>query len=378
MTRKDLADARGAGRLLFEASTGVVDIVERMHSTIQRVPAPLGAHVVAPTRGITGFVYRTVRGSMQVIGRGVDASLAPLAALLPEGEATHGREALISVVNGVYGDHLARTGNPLAIEMQVRPAAGPAPTGRIVVLVHGLCMSDQHWAHSQDGFGAALARDLGYTPLYVRYNTGLPIAGNGRQLAGLLESLLPAWPCAIERVTIVGHSMGGLVARSACLAAEESRHAWRRQLRDLVFLGSPHQGAPLERGGHGLDLLLNVSPYSAPFTRLGGARSAGIQDLRHGTVTSGGHRHVPLPTDVDCYAVAATLESRRSCLADRLVGDGLVPLHSALGRHADRSVSLRIPRDRQWVGHQMGHLELLRRPEVYERLRAWLQESMAR
>lgn len=391
MTRRDLADARGAGRLLFEASSGIVDLVEQMHRTVQRVPGPLGAPVSESTRGITGFVYRTVRGSMDLIGRGLDLSLAPVAALLPDGAAPPGREVLISVVNGVYGDYLARTGNPLALDMElrhdgvtvdaVRPdltfdgQARPAPTGRVLVLVHGLCMSDHQWAHEQDGHGAALARDLGYTPLYLRYNSGLPVATNGRRLADLLETLVTHWPCAIERLTVVGHSMGGLVARSACLAAPGKQLTWPSILRDLVFLGTPHQGAPLERGGHGLDALMNLSPYSAPFTRLGGARSAGIQDLRHGTITRGAHRHVPLPARVDSYAVAATLGSRRSLLADRLVGDGLVPLHSALGRHADRSVSLRFPKERQWVGYQMGHLELLRRPEVYAQVRSWLQAS---
>jgi len=392
VTRRDLADARVAGRLLISASTGIVDIVEQMHRTVQRVPGPLGAPVVETTRGITGVVYRTVRGSMDLIGRGLDWSLAPLAGLLPEGVATPGREVLVSVVNGVYGDYLARTGNPLALEMEFRHdgltvdpehpglhfdgQVRPAPTGRVLLLVHGLCMSDQQWVHGQGGLGAALARDFGCTPLYVRYNSGLPIAANGLELAGQLEKLLCHWPCGIERLTIVGHSMGGLIARSACLAAQEARLSWPSALRDVVFLGTPHHGAPLERGGRGLDTLMGLSPYSAPLTRLGGTRSAGIQDLRHGTITAGAHRHVPLPAGVDCYAVAATLGARRSLLADRLVGDGLVPLHSALGRHADRSASLGFPQERQWVGYQMGHLELLRRPEVYDQVRAWLQATM--
>jgi len=118
-----------------------------------------------------------------------------------------------------------------------------------------------------------------------------------------------------------------------------------------------------------------LSPYSAPFTRLGKARSAGIQDLRRGTITLGGHRFVPLPNGVDCYAIAATMGARRSLLVDRLVGDGLVPLDSALGRHADRGRSLEFPKTHQWVGQQMGHLELLQRPEVYAQLRAWFARS---
>ena len=169
--------------------------------------------------------------------------------------------------------------------------------------------------------------------------------------------------------------MGGLVARSACHHAESRRHAWPKHLRKLVFLGTPHHGSPLERGGHGLDYLMSLSPYSAPLTRLGKSRSAGIRDLRHGSIARGTHGPVPLPMGVKCYAAAAMLGSHRSVVAERLVGDGLVPLDSALGRHTDRTHSLRIPKSRQWIGSQMGHLELLSRPEVYRQLESWLRED---
>jgi pimeloyl-ACP methyl ester carboxylesterase len=238
-------------------------------------------------------------------------------------------------------------------------------------------MSVQQWIHDGFSHGEALAESLGYTPVYVRYNSGLPIVQNGQLLAERLEALLEAWPCPIEEITILGHSMGGLVARSACLAGEEGRHLWRRSLSRLVFLGTPHHGAPLERGGHGLDFLLDLSPYSAPFTRLGKARSAGIRDLRHGTITRGAHRTVPLPSGVACYCVAASLSDRHGLVNDRLVGDGLVPLDSALGRHRDRARTLRIPKSNQWVGFRMGHLELLHRPEVYSQLHDWLAAPLA-
>jgi len=388
ITRTHVSDARGAGRMLFDASAGIVDVVERMHRTIQRRPGAVGRPVVEATKGITGFVYRSVRGSMKLIGKGIDASLAPLEALLPAGETTPGREVFVSIMNGVRGDYLASTGNPLAIEMQLlhdgvaldieSPASrfaqtgSPAPTGKLLILTHGLCMSVQQWTHEGYGHGEALASAFGYTPLYLRYNSGLNIAENGRLFADMLERLVSNWPRPVDEITIIGHSMGGLVARSACLAGEERGHRWPGQLRRLAFLGTPHNGAPLERGGHGLDYLLGLSPYSAPFTRLGRSRSAGIQDLRHGTITAGSHRLVPLPKGVNCYAIAASLGERRSVLADRLVGDGLVPLDSALGRGKDRNCSLRIPKTHCWVGYRMGHLELLHRPEVYAQLHSWL------
>jgi pimeloyl-ACP methyl ester carboxylesterase len=235
-------------------------------------------------------------------------------------------------------------------------------------------MNDLQWRREGQDHGAALADQLGYSPLYLRYNSGLHIHENGRALAELLELLVRNWPVPLQKFCIVGHSMGGLVARSACLWADEHGHDWLSRLGKLVFLGTPHHGSPLERGGNGLDLILDLSPYSAPLTRLGKARSAGIQDLRHGAITPGGVRPVPLPSGVECYAAAATLGKRRSLLADRLIGDGLVPLNSALGRHRTRSKALGIPKPRQWIGYEMGHLELLRRPEVYAQLQIWLRD----
>jgi len=173
---------------------------------------------------------------------------------------------------------------------------------------------------------------------------------------------------------IMGHSMGGLVARSACHQGDEAGHVWPKYLRKLVFLGTPHHGALLERGGHGLDVVMDLSPYSMPLTRLSKARSAGITDLRRGTI-SASDDIVPLPSGVKCYAAAAVRAAKRSLLSERLIGDGLVTPDSALGRHSDSTRMLAIPRSRQWVGYGMGHRELLNRPEVYDQISGWLQES---
>jgi pimeloyl-ACP methyl ester carboxylesterase len=391
LNRTHAADLHGVARLAFEATAGLVDVVERMHHTIQRRPWPLGKPAAGSTRGITGFVYRTVRGSVHLIGRGIDASLAPVVELMPEGAAGPRRDALLAAINGVYGDYLARTSNPLAIPMSVRyrgqpvdvadpggslrAAGGPAPAGRLLVLVHGLCMNDLQWRREGHDHGAALADALGCTPLYLRYNSGLHVADNGAEFAQTLEKLVAAWPCPVAELIIVGHSMGGLVARSACHHGEAKQHAWLKLLRKMVFLGTPHHGSPLERGGHGLDYLMSLSPYSAPLTRLGRSRSAGIRDLRHGTLARGRHRPVPLPAHVECYAAGAMLGEHRGVVSERLVGDGLVPLDSALGLHKDPAHSLGIPKSHQWIGAQTGHLELLSRPEVYRQLEAWLRDG---
>ncbi|QNM98634.1 esterase/lipase family protein [Chitinimonas koreensis] len=392
-------DLRGAVRLGTDAVTGVVDLVEALHHTIVRLPGRAGA-MPGRTGGLTGLVYRSVRGVTRLVGGGVDAVLGRLAPLPGDDGNSAAREAVLAAINGVLGDHLAASGNPLAIPMQLRSegralplqaaalaAALPDAGGRLLVLLHGLCMNDLQWRRQGHDHGAELARELGWTPVYLHYNSGLHISANGRACAEQLEALLAAWPVPIERFAIVGHSMGGLVARSACHHAELAGLAWRWQLQQMVFLGSPHHGAPLERGGNWIDILLGASAYSAPFSRLGKIRSAGITDLRHGNLQDEdwagrdrfarmGDRRLPLPLPdgVACYAIAASTARRPGSLGERLIGDGLVPLASALGRHDDPRFDLAFPAARQWVGYGLNHLDLLSDREVYECLRRWLAE----
>jgi pimeloyl-ACP methyl ester carboxylesterase len=388
--RSNLSDLRGAARMTFDAAEATAEVVEKMHRTIQMRPSPLGVSEAARTSGITGFVYRCVRGGIRLIGQAIDVSLAPIAASLAEEEGSPARDAYRSVANGVYGDYLARTANPLAINMCLRyrgQRIDPSDTAsvfeqhrdvtlpsRLLVLVHGSCMNDRHWNRDGHDHGASLAGDLGYLPLYLRYNSGLHIASNGLRLAELLETLIGSCTTPVEELAIIGHSMGGLVARSACHHGRAAGHAWPKVLRKLVFLGTPHHGSPLERGGHGLDRVMELSPYSMPITRLSKARSAGITDLRHGVI-SAGEQVVPLPSGVKCYAAGAVRAAKRNVLSDRWVGDGLVPLDSALGRHRDAERTLAIPKHRQWVGFKMGHHDLLNHPDVYSQLHAWLKQA---
>jgi len=386
--RQQLSDLHGVSRLAVDATLGITGLVETLHHTILMLPGPVGrARGPGRTRGITGFVYGCVHRAAKLVGTGLEAALIPLVARLPEGESSPERDAWVAALNGVYGDHLATSGNPLAIEMSLRHRGQPLDPARaaalhaelragegrrLLLMLHGLCLNERHWQRAGHDHGAALAADLGFVPVYLRYNTGLRVADNGLALAGLLEQLFEAWPGAKPELAIVAHSMGGLVARSALHQAGSAGHAWPRRLRDCVFLGTPQQGAPLERAGHWLDRTMDLSPYVAPFTRLGKARSAGITDLRHGCITHRAREFVPLPPRVRFHAVAATLGKKRGVLADRVLGDGLVPVNSALGRHADPSRQLRIPARRQSIIHDLGHLDLLSSPEVYARLRGWL------
>jgi hypothetical protein len=393
-------DLRGLGRLAIDGVTGITDLVEAMHAAVTHLPAIVGKPAPTTTTGLTGFVYRSVRGVTRLVGAGVESSLSGLAPLLG-GATPPQREAVLAAMNGVIGDHLEASGNPLAISMQFRRQGQPLPllrkrmrervpdaTGRLLVLVHGLCMNDLQWNYAGHDHGEALHADLGYTPVYLHYNTGRHISSNGHEFSRSLEELARAWPVPLEDITLLCHSMGGLVARSALDDAFTNGLAWSKLPIRIVFLGTPHHGAPLERAGSWVDMLIAASPYSAPFVRLGRIRSAGIQDLRHGNLRDAdwqdqdgdgladGRTPVPLPTPVKAYAMAAsTQEEPKEASPASLRGDGLVPVASALGRHANPDFDLRIPRTRQWVGYGLNHLELLGSEAVYLRIKRWLKNT---
>ena len=397
--RNHLSDLQGVSRLAVDATTGLTGLVEAMHVTIARMPVKLGGPLVeGAVNGIAWFVYRSIHGVTRAVGGGLDIALAQLVPLLGHMDSSPEREAVVAALNGVLGDHLTESGNPLAITMHWRKdgkpleptrkglaAAFPMPSAKIVVLVHGLCMNDLQWTRREHSHGATLARKLGYTPVYLHYNSGQHISTNGRALTAMLEALVTAWPVQVEELAIVAHSMGGLVARSAHHYGTVAGHRWRRHLRKLVFLGTPHHGAALERGGHRLHRLFDRTPYTAPFARLGKIRSAGITDLRHGSLLDedwhgrdrfahgeDARRPVPLPAGVDCFAIGATMGSTPRDLRGRLLGDGIVPLTSALGRHRDPQFTLALPESHQWIARHMSHFDLLSRPQVYERIHAWL------
>jgi len=381
-------DMRGAGKLAIDAILGVTDIVESLHRTIAGGAAIEGEP--ARTSGITGMVYKNVRTITKASGNGIDYSLNRLGSTLGETESSTRREAIVSALNGVLGDHLVSKGNPLAIPMRLRRDGLPlSPSllseviqesnGRLTILVHGSCMNDLAWDDE------TMARELDITPIYLHYNTGLHISENGRQFAELLETIVNQSPQPIE-IQIIAHSMGGLVSRSACHYGKMDNHNWLMHLQKIVFLGTPHQGALLEKGGNWIDIILESNAYSAPFSRLGKIRSSGITDLRYGNIIdedwmgrdkfefSGDQRtSVPLPDDVDCYTIAAVTGNESSKLNDDLIGDGLVTLGSALGRHKRPEFALSFPETNQWISYNMNHIDLLNHPEVYEVMKNWLK-----
>lgn len=404
------SDLRGFTRLAFDAAAGLVGLVESAHHDIAGTPGFRAKRSQDQADGIAGLIYRSIRGAIGLTGEGIDSVLVQLGPLLGDvsclrGEVNHSPrgEAVRAALNAVLGDHLAATGNPLAISMRLRHdghtlrldaknlAVGiSGPTGRLAVLVHGLGLNDRHWRRKGHDHGAALARDLGYTPVYLHYNTGLHVSINGRAFAERLELLLSHWPVPVEELIIIGHSMGGLVSRSAYHFGAGAGHDWPRRLDKLIFLGTPHHGAPLERAGQWVDLALGKIPYIAALRSVGRIRSAGITDLRYGNLldrdwkgrdrfehAGDARQAVALPESVQCFAIAATTGNRIGDLYDRALGDGLVPVSSALGRHDDPRFALAFAQSRQWIGYAMNHLELLDRPEVYGRIRDWLSPTPA-
>jgi len=389
--------ARGVSALVFDAIEQTTRIVENMHATIAAVPMPFGADGERETNGITGLVYGSIRLVNESVRAAVDLGLHVLGDEVEPALSKREWDAVRSAVNGVLGDHLFASGNPLAIPMSFRrdgrslpldrealARALPDATGKILLLVHGLCMSDRQWLRRGHDHGEAMARDLGFAPVYLHYNSGRHVSENGRELAALLEELVAAWPVAVEELTIVAHSMGGLVMRAACCyAVPESR--WRERLGSIVFLGTPHHGAPLERGGNWLQTLVALSPYTAPLSRLGMIRSAGITDLRFGNVVdedwsrhdrfrpgNDGRLCTPLPDGIRCFTIAATLGERCGSVTDRLLGDGLVPVDSALGRHPREERMLGFAESSRAIVYETSHWDLLDRPEVYGKIREWL------
>ena len=370
MTREIRAGGDVAAVGLREATTSI----EAVHRQIaRRTPSPEAHDAVAAT------VYACVRAGLTLGARGAGllASATSSAWVTPERERAG--KIVRAALNGAFGDALQRSGNALSIPMAVRvngcdvpPTRGalldafPDATSRVVVFLHGLGETDGAWRpDAADGYGSRLRVDLGFTPVYVRYNSGLPIAENGEQLSSLLTTVTAAWPVPLDEVALVGHSLGALVIRAAC----HSGGPWCEHVRTAVYLGAPHSGAALEKGARLLATTLQRVPETRAIAATINARSAGIHDLGDGVICAD-EQHVPLRTGIRHHAVVATLGGH--ALVGHALGDLLVRRGSALGRGSRSRPDLVF--DAADVHEVAGatHFALLCHPGVYERLRAWL------
>jgi pimeloyl-ACP methyl ester carboxylesterase len=370
-------ELRALSRLAFEELGAAPRGIAGVHRAIADrafvgAPIPRAVH-----DAIAAVAYGSVRGGMLAAGAIADAGLArrEVGDGRPLSTEPRGAAALAAIC-GLIGDELERTGSDLHEPMSVRvrgravePAAVDAP--HLVVFLHGLFETEFAWRYGgRETYGARLARELDCAPVFLRYNSGRHISENGRSLADLLE----AWPGEVDRISLIGHSMGGLVARSACHLANERGDAWVRRVRHIVTLGAPHRGAPLVEALHVAAAALAAVPETRPFAALLRRRSAGIRDMRRGSLVdedwrdrdpdalrAAACREVPfLDGALHCFVAATITRGARHPVA-RLIGDWLV---------LERSASYRA----QHALHVGGahHLALLNHPEVYERLRELL------
>jgi pimeloyl-ACP methyl ester carboxylesterase len=388
------AEIRAAGDLAGRALAGTGTLVRDVHAAIARrafaAVGPSGEPARAVHDGVSAAVYGGVRAALGALPRGAGGALALRAPADAPSLAASPRGALaLAALNGAIGDALASEGSALALTMTLRHRGAdvdpdaPAIAGpRLAIFVHGLGETDAAWrlraAPERPGYGACLERDFGYIPLGLRYNTGRRISDNGRDLARLLERLVVATP--IDEIVLVGHSMGGLVARSACHYGAAEGHAWAAAVRHVFCLGSPHLGAPLEKGANALGWALARLPETRAVARIVNGRSVGIKDLRYGAcleedwcdcdadelLTDRCH-DVPFLPHATFYFVAATLDG----VSGELLGDLLVRYPSAAGAGRKRHVPFALEDGHHVRG--LTHFELLNHPAVYEQMRAWLQ-----
>jgi pimeloyl-ACP methyl ester carboxylesterase len=397
----DGAEARAAGRLAGDALGGFGTLVRDMHSAIATRAFEAIGPGVAPVRavhdGVSTAVYAAVRGALTALPRAggavYAARTAPGAPRLTE--SPRGSLAL-AALNAAVGDALGERGDPLALEMALRhhgrelplePSplgeAFPGATPRIALFVHGLGETDLAWRMMRDrgpSYGSRLRSDLGYSPLYLRYNTGLHISENASGLSDLLELLVEAWPVPVDEIVLVGHSMGGLVARGACHRGQADGRRWVEAVRHVMCLGSPHLGAPLEKGANALGWALGRLPETRPFANVVNGRSAGIKDLRYGACVEADWRscdpdeflrdrcsEVPFLESASYYFVGATLGDGP---IGNALGDLLVRFPSASGSGRKRRIPFEVDNGCRLDG--INHFDLLNHPAVYERIGAWL------
>lgn len=314
-----------------------------------------------------------------------------------------------AILNGVVGDYLEETKNNLSIDMAFYRGGKPVdlierliaeeqPCPRVCILVHGLTDDESTWSYGEqqddhgdnDDYGQSLQRDFGdIAPFYLRYNTGLHVSTNGRHLNRLLSSFWHSYPCPIEEVIFLCHSMGGLVVRSACLLASTNQCPWVKRVSRIFFLGTPHHGSFWEKAGNVVSNALGIVPR--PYMRLAAnvadLRSSGIKDLRFGYVTDQdweGHdpdaflnntkKRADLLPWVRHYIITGTVTKNPRHVASFVIGDALVRKASAEGRSHVEEHDLSVPPDHIHEFPGIRHMQLSSDPRVYLQIKHWMEQ----
>jgi pimeloyl-ACP methyl ester carboxylesterase len=406
-------EVRDVGSLAGTALSEITELAYGVHHAIANRLFDLAGKPAEPIRLLHDGIAAIAYGSTRVGAKYLPPAAGLVAAALqdPAAESAHDARRgrfVLGAVNGFWGDRIAEQQAALAPQMRIRLHGGPlrrvpdnlaadaaesgTATGRLIVFIHGLCETDLCWSFAAENrwgdrtvtYGSRLHDDDGWTPLYLNFNTGVHVSANGLELAEQLEDLVRLWPVDVTEIALVGHSLGGLVARSAAHQGDALGHAWLGQLRHIVGLGAPHLGAPLERftnwGAHRLSRLPETRPIATWLNR----RSVGIKDMRYGALLEEDwlgfdpdellHDHCTPATLLPgvAYSVASATLSREPY--GLFAHDLLVQHSSAHGIGKVRS----IPFDRERTFHLGGrkhHFDLLADSMVYDQLRGWLYPS---
>ncbi|MFT5710749.1 MAG: pimeloyl-ACP methyl ester carboxylesterase [Halioglobus sp.] len=393
----------GGSRLVFDTVEGITNSVEHMHATIAQRALPWASRPTEFNKAhgyIASAVYATIRGTNSALRTGLDSAFS----LLPKASSSEGEQSdaeirAIAAINGAFGDHLEATNNSLAQAMilmtsnqdlEINRAALtqdiPQASTHVVILVHGLCMSERGWRREDNtDIGSRLGDEQDCTPLYLRYNSGRHISTNGKEFTQLLEQLVDAWPVPIESLSLIGHSMGGLLIRSACWYADKDQSEWLQKLTRITCLGTPHHGSPVAKAGHALNLAMEAMPYVKPLA-FGRKRSAGIKDLRHGdlldedwqtgdddSTNQDKRTPVPLLPGIDYYFIAATLGQDEHDPLGHALGDMLVRMGSAMGAHDEDLHTLKVKPENCRLFHEKSHLALLTDEHVQQQIVDWFE-----
>lgn len=365
------AQRQGWARLLAAVADGVVaaavhDVHRAITNNAFRWVGPVGRPVQQVHDAVVDRVYGAVRAGLVGMGE------LGAATVRADPGATCSPAALKAraVAAGVVGADVLAAAPELDVEVTLRAdgeevvidptalrAAYPDAGEQLVVFVHGLVDTEAVWGVSSGRLDSAVLPDrvraAGSSPLLIRYGTGRSIGRNGADLSEVLEGIVAAWPGAVVDLVLVAHSMGGLVVRAACEAALEREHTWTKRLSNVVYLGTPHLGAWLEKVANVTSWTLRVaSPHSAPIGSLLDMRSRGIKDLRFGTLgehawtvagvddlLSGRAADTPWLDDVNHHQVVGRLHPRRRHPLNTVFGDTMVRQPSAAGQGRWRRIT---------------------------------------
>lgn len=392
------SELQGLNNLIIDATIGTTDLVEAMHNKIVHPSFLPSTTIQKLITNIASITYRNIRWSTLFVGKNLDKTLSLLSPVIGNIKTSEKKEIILSILNGVIGDYLEEKDNPLKIDMQFRyqrkkikinskslKEVYPNINGKILLMVHGSCMNDIQWTRKNQNYGEVLSKELNKTLVYLNYNSGKHISTNGKNLSELLENLIENWSVPVEEIIIISHSMGGLVTRSALHYGQQEQKSWTTFIKKTVFLGTPHHGSHIERKGNYLDLILESIPYTKPFAKLGKIRSAGVTDLRYGNLVdedwqkndrfelkTDQRKHIQLPKKIQFYSIAAVIGKETNSIKNKILGDTLVSVKSALGQHKKNNKNLHFKKENTFIAYENNHSDLLSNSKILDKLKTWL------